>query len=75
MHVALIGYENFYFCNQAQDTTQQIGLDEYLQLLCDYEIGEGLHDEIPGQLTAAKAAVLTMNDPLGNYVVENQAAA
>lgn len=74
MHEALIGCENFYFGDLVQGASQQIGLDDYLQSLGDVEYGAGLDDEISGQLTAVKSAVLTMNDPLADYVVENQAA-
>tara|TARA_B100000768_G_scaffold128553_1_gene119167 strand:- start:99 stop:1250 length:1152 start_codon:yes stop_codon:yes gene_type:complete len=74
MHEALIGCENFYFGDLEQGASQQIGLDDYLQSLGDVEYGAGLDDAISGQLTAAKAAVLTMNDPLADYVVESQAA-
>jgi hypothetical protein len=74
MHEALIGCENFYFGDFEQGASQQIGLDDYLQSLGDVEYGAGLDDAISGQLTAAKAAVLTMNDPLADYVVESQAA-
>jgi hypothetical protein len=74
MHEALIGCENFYFGDFEQGASQQIGLDDYLQSLGDVEYGAGLDDVISGQLTAAKAAVLTMNDPLADYVVESQAA-
>ena len=74
MHEALIGCENFYFGDLEQGASQQIGLDDYLQSLGDVEYGAGLDDVISGQLTAAKAAVLTMNDPLADYVVESQAA-
>ena len=74
MHEALIGCENFYFGDHVQGDSQQIGLDDYLKSLGNFEYGVGLHDEITGQLSTAKAAVLTMHDPLGQYVVENQEA-
>ena len=74
MHEALIGCENLYFGDRMQGDSQQIGIDDYLKSLGDFEYGIGLHNEISGQLSTAKAAVLSMQDPLGQYVVENQSA-
>ncbi|MBN31757.1 MAG: hypothetical protein CL845_07195 [Crocinitomicaceae bacterium] len=52
-----------------------VGLDDYLQFLGDVSYGTELDAEIKAQLAAAQAAVLTLEDPLSDFVVENQPAA
>ncbi|MAI22502.1 MAG: hypothetical protein CL828_00435 [Crocinitomicaceae bacterium] len=52
-----------------------IGLDDYLQSLGDVSYGTELDAEIKAQIAAAQAAVLTLDDPLSEYVVSNQPAA
>ena len=63
-----------YFGDDSNGSTQNLGLDDYLKSLGNVEFGEGLHEDISAQLTSAQTAVMSLEDPLADYVVNQQAA-
>ncbi|HAI00231.1 MAG TPA: hypothetical protein DCL98_01890 [Flavobacteriales bacterium] len=63
-----------YFGDDANGSTQNLGLDDYLKSLGNVEFGEGLHEDISAQLASAQTALLSLEDPLAEYVVNQQAA-
>jgi hypothetical protein len=69
LYEAMLATERIYLGGEG------VGLDDYLQSLGDVSYGIELDAEIKAQLAAAQAAVLTLEDPLSEYVVTNQPAA
>jgi len=65
---------HLYFGDQANGASSSLGLDDYLKSLGDVSYGQGLHEDIVGQLASAQAAVATMQDPLASFVVDQQQA-
>ncbi|MEE2919012.1 MAG: imelysin family protein, partial [Bacteroidota bacterium] len=57
---------HLYFGDQANGASSGLGLDDYLTSLGDVSYGQGLHEDIVGQLVSAQAAVATMDDPLAS---------
>ena len=69
LYEAMLATERIYLGGEG------VGLDDYLQSLGDVSYGTELDAEIKDQLAAAQAAVLTMENPLSEFVVTNQPAA
>lgn len=65
---------HLYFGDQVNGASSSLGLDDYLKSLGDVSYGQGLHEDIVGQLASAQAAVATMQDPLASFVVDQQQA-
>ena len=63
-----------YFGDLDKGATAKLGLDDYLKALGNVTFGEGLHDDISSQLESANTALLSLEDPLAEYVVNQQAA-
>ena len=74
---ALIAFEDFYngdyYINGVK--IEGIGLDDYLISLGEYDYGSELNDDILLQLASSKSAVLTLQNPLSDYVVNNRSDA
>jgi predicted lipoprotein len=62
-----------YFGDRENGSTQALGLDDYLKSLGNVEFGQGLHEDISAQLASAQTAVLLLEDPLAEFVVNQQA--
>ena len=52
-----------------------VGLDDYLVSLGEYDYGSALNDDILSQLESSESAVLTLQNPLSDYVVNNRSGA
>jgi len=77
LYEALIAFEDLYngdyYINGVK--IEGVGLDDYLITLGEYDYGSALNDDILSQLASSKSAVLTLQNPLSDYVVNNRSDA
>jgi hypothetical protein len=69
---ALEACSHVYFGDLDKGSTAKLGLDDYLKALGNVTFGEGLHEDISSQLESANTALLSLEDPLAEFVVAQQ---
>ena len=69
---ALKACSHVYFGDLDKGSTAKLGLDDYLKALGNVTFGEGLHEDISSQLESANTALLSLEDPLAEFVVAQQ---
>lgn len=72
LHEAMLSVDRIYHGDDQHGATDLPGLDDYLISLGDVEYGQGLHEEIQSQLSTARQSVLSLEDPLSVFVVDQQ---
>ena len=63
-------YNGDYYSNGMK--IEGIGLDDYLVSLGEFTYGSELNDDISSQLESSKSAVVTMQSPLSEFVVNSR---
>ena len=75
LYEALLSIEKIYMGNSSSSNfidMEGVGFDDYLISLGDEAFGQGLHNDIVAQIQSSKEAVLSLDDPLSEFVLTNQ---
>lgn len=75
LYEALLSIEKVYMGNAFSSNSienEGVGFDDYLISLGDEAFGLGLNNDIVAQIQSSKEAVLSLNDPLSEFVITNQ---
>ena len=75
LYEALLSIEKIYMGNSSSSNPSDkegVGFDDYLISLGDEAFGQGLNNDIVAQITSSKEAVLSLDDPLSEFVLTNQ---
>ena len=75
LYEALLSIEKIYMGNSSSSDfidMEGVGFDDYLISLGDEAFGQGLNNDIVAQIQSSKEAVLSLNDPLSEFVLTNQ---
>ena len=77
LYEAMLSIEKMYLGNATSSNPlnqEGVGFDDYLISLGDEDFGLGLHNDIVAQIQSSKEAVMSLNDPLSEFVLTNQEA-
>ena len=76
LYEAMLSIENMYLGNATSSNQllvqEGVGFNDYLTSLGDEDFGLGLHNDILAQIQSSKEAVLSLNDPLSEFVLTDQ---
>ena len=75
LYEALLSIEKVYMGNSLSSNSidnEGVGFDDYLISLGDEAFGQGLNNDIVAQIQSSKQAVLSLEDPLSEFVLSNQ---
>ena len=75
LYEALLSIEKVYMGNSSSSNPiamEGVGFDDYLISLGDEAFGQGLNNDIIAQIQSSKEAVLSLDDPLSEFVLTNQ---
>ena len=75
LYEALLSIEKVYMGNALSSNSidnEGVGFDDYLISLGDEAFGQGLNNDIVAQIQSSKQAVLSLEDPLSEFVLSNQ---
>ena len=77
LYEAMLSIEKIYLGNATSSNPlnqEGVGFDDYLISLGDEDFGLVLHNDIVAQIQSSKEAVMSLNDPLSEFVLTNQEA-
>jgi len=75
LYEALLSIEKVYMGNSLSSNSidnEGVGFDDYLISLGDEAFGQGLNNDIVAQIQSSKQAILSLEDPLSEFVLSNQ---